>query len=208
MPDPKVSSRFEFTGGALCLDFANTVDNRPTERRADLMPSYADLVQWADEAELLGAEQVTKLHGMEAQSPGDAQTVLRKAIQLRESIYQIFAALAQKAATPEEALQVLNRNLREASAQAALVEKAGPRFVWEFAPLDEGLDAILWPVARSAAELLTSPDVQFVRECASDTCAWLFLDKTKNHRRRWCDMKVCGNRAKARRFYARQRAVS
>jgi predicted RNA-binding Zn ribbon-like protein len=64
---------------------------------------------------------------------------------------------------------------------------------------------VLWPVARSASELLTSDDLAYVRGCASETCAWLFLDKTKNHGRRWCEMKTCGNRDKARRYYQRQK---
>jgi predicted RNA-binding Zn ribbon-like protein len=65
---------------------------------------------------------------------------------------------------------------------------------------------MLWPVAHAASELLTSEDLAYVRRCASDSCAWLFLDKTKNHRRRWCEMKTCGNRDKARRYYQRQKA--
>ena len=43
-----------------------------------------------------------------------------------------------------------------------------------------------------------------VRECGASDCAWLFLDTSKNHHRRWCDMTRCGNRAKVRRFYARR----
>jgi len=66
-------------------------------------------------------------------------------------------------------------------------------------------EAPLWPIARSAAELLASEQVHFIRNCSSKTCQWLFLDTSKNHRRRWCDMKLCGNRAKVRRFYTRKK---
>jgi predicted RNA-binding Zn ribbon-like protein len=80
-----------------------------------------------------------------------------------------------------------------------------PGFAWTW-PDEEELDLarLLWPVARSAAELLTSPDRQLVRECLGDNCGWLFLDTSKNHRRTWCSMQGCGNRAKARRHYARR----
>jgi predicted RNA-binding Zn ribbon-like protein len=61
-------------------------------------------------------------------------------------------------------------------------------------------------VARSAAELLISPERACVRECASETCTWLFVDTTKNHSRRWCDMNSCGNRYKVRKFRAKPRA--
>ena len=60
---------------------------------------------------------------------------------------------------------------------------------------------------RSAAELLTSPDLPLVRECAGYDCGWLFMDTTKNRSRRWCDMATCGNRAKGRRHYERRRAA-
>jgi predicted RNA-binding Zn ribbon-like protein len=79
-------------------------------------------------------------------------------------------------------------------------------FVWEWINMDQYLDSVLWAVARSAAELLLSDELQHLRICAADNCAWLFLDRTKNQRRRWCDMKVCGNRVKARRHYERVKA--
>jgi predicted RNA-binding Zn ribbon-like protein len=62
---------------------------------------------------------------------------------------------------------------------------------------------MLAPVVRAAADLATSAELSRIRECGSDTCFWLFLDRSKNGTRRWCDMKVCGNRAKARRHYQR-----
>jgi predicted RNA-binding Zn ribbon-like protein len=64
---------------------------------------------------------------------------------------------------------------------------------------------MLWPIVGSAAELLASDNLPLVRACSSKTCQWFFLDTSKNHRRRWCSMKLCGNRAKVRKFYARQR---
>jgi predicted RNA-binding Zn ribbon-like protein len=66
---------------------------------------------------------------------------------------------------------------------------------------------MLWPVVRSAADLLTSERVVRVRECAAEDCAWLFVDTSRGPRRKWCDMSTCGNRAKARRYYARHRSA-
>jgi len=59
------------------------------------------------------------------------------------------------------------------------------------------LEAILWPIAGSAGELLTSDDL--------GTCRWMFVDRSKNRSRRWCDLKVCGNRTKARKLYRRKK---
>jgi predicted RNA-binding Zn ribbon-like protein len=81
-------------------------------------------------------------------------------------------------------------------------EEAG--FGWAWGGPAQALDRPLWPIARSAAELLTSDDLGCIRECASETCSWLFMDCSRNQRRRWCDMSTCGNRAKARRHYRRR----
>ena len=89
------------------------------------------------------------------------------------------------------------------SAEHGRIVSTGGQFRWEWSRMDSYLDSVLWPVARTAGDLLVSGELALVRICGSDECYWLFLDKTKNHRRRWCDMKTCGNRVKARRHYER-----
>ncbi len=79
---------------------------------------------------------------------------------------------------------------------------------WDWAADDRALDGVIWSVAHSAAELLTSERLDRVRECAESRCGWLFLDASRNRSRQWCDMKVCGNRAKARRHHARKKATA
>jgi predicted RNA-binding Zn ribbon-like protein len=81
-------------------------------------------------------------------------------------------------------------------------------FAWRFAHDERDLAPLLAPVVRAAAELLTSDELVRIRECGSDTCFWLFLDRSKNGTRRWGDMKVCGNRAKARRHYQREKRAA
>jgi predicted RNA-binding Zn ribbon-like protein len=198
-------SPFEFTGGNLCLDFANTVDNRTSERATELLTDYSRLLRWGEESGSITRKTAEKLSSMAAQSPGHAQLVLRRAVQLRDAVYDLFSAVAQRRGIPGAALGSVNRAAQLAAGHAQVVF-ANRHFAWEWNSPDGHLDAMLWPVSRAAAELLTSEDLANIRQCASDTCAWLFLDKTKNHRRRWCDMKTCGNRDKARRYYQRQKA--
>jgi predicted RNA-binding Zn ribbon-like protein len=102
-----------------------------------------------------------------------------------------------------------HRRIAPASASASApntVASNGASFVWQWTEKGSDLSAPLWPVALAAAELLASADLALVRECRSATCRWLFLDGSKNHSRRWCDMKTCGNRVKARRYYRKRRA--
>lgn len=195
--------RFELSGGVLCLDFVNTLDDRPTAHPKELLKSYIDLARFAEDTGILEETRVDALMKVSQMDPEGAQHVLRAAIELREAMYGIFRAILRKEPAPAMALAQLNVYAQDAAQNSRLVEVKG-RFEWRF---DDStlFHSILWPIARSAAELLASDQLEFVRACESKTCQWLFLDMSRNHRRRWCKMNLCGNRAKARRFYARQK---
>jgi predicted RNA-binding Zn ribbon-like protein len=196
--------RFELTGGALCLDFVNTLDDRFSAEPKELLQHYVDLARFAEDTGILTDLQVDRLMTRSMQQPDTAKRALASAIQLREAISEIFYALVGKKAVPAAAVVILNQHVQEAAQHLALV--AGRRyFEWKFESDSYDLFAPLWPIARDAAELLASERVEYVRACASKTCEWLFLDESKNHRRRWCDMTKCGNRAKVRRFYTRKK---
>lgn len=114
-------------------------------------------------------------------------------------------ALLREAARRLEALAALNAAATRVLGKARLAP-AGGRYRWAWG--GEGLEVPLWAVARSAAELLTSQELDRVRVCEGHGCDWVFLDASRAGRRRWCSMENCGNRAKARRHYQRERAAS
>jgi len=204
MQASQAKTPFEYTGGNLCLDFANTIDNRTSDHAQDLLTDYSRLLQWAEESGALGKKTVEQLKTAVRGASSTTQSTVRAAVQLRDAIYEVFSAVAQEHAIPSDALAVVNKVAQRASQHAQVVRTNG-HFAWDWISPEESLDSMLWPVARAAAELLTSEEIDLVRQCASETCAWLFIDRTKNHRRRWCDMKTCGNRDKARRYYHRQK---
>ncbi len=197
---------FDLSGGHVALDFANTVSKRPTAERIDRLPSYDDFLFFAREAGIVPARVFDRLHSRAREAPGRSQAALQQAIELREAIFEIFHAIGIHAKPPENALTIVNSALQSSGAHGGITSK-GRHFSWEWVRMEDHLDSILWPIARAAAELLTSDELNRVRVCDSDKCDWLFLDTTKNQRRRWCDMKTCGNRVKAQRHYARLKAV-
>lgn len=204
-PQPESLYDFEFIGGALCLDFTNTL-GRGVTTNTEHLEGYADLVRWGLQAELLDVRRAGRLGDVAAASPSQAEAVLARARELREVIYRIFAAKVRGTARRPADLQELNAALKDAMARTRLTPVADG-FAWGWEETDE-LDALLWPVARSAAELLTSSETRHLKECGSETCEWLFLDSSKNKRRRWCDMRSCGNLAKVRRHRQRRKAGS
>lgn len=206
MPQTRPKTPFEYSGGNLCLDFANTVDYwREVDQRHDLLADYSQLLQWGEESGAISRKTADQLQQLASDAPGNAQSALRSAIQLRDVIYDIFAAIAHRRGIPSTALAALNKAVQRAFEHAQIAH-TNRHFVWEWVLPEHNPEAMTWPVARAAADLLTSEELGLVRQCAADDCAWLFLDTTKNHRRRWCDMKTCGNRSKARRYYQRQKA--
>ncbi|MDI3339330.1 MAG: ABATE domain-containing protein [Sphaerobacter sp.] len=201
------STGFKRVGGAVCLDFANTRANRDTEAPKEYLHSYADLVAWAGAVGVLSASACQALLAAARARPSEADETLAAARKLREAIYGIFSRIATGEPAPTPDLETLNAALARAMSRARVAPQPGGGFGWAWAAEPDALDPMLWAVARSAAELLTSPLLDRVRECAGHPCGWLFLDMSRNRSRRWCDMRDCGNRAKARRHYQRVRAA-
>jgi predicted RNA-binding Zn ribbon-like protein len=197
------AATFDLVAGATCLDFTNTVGGRRDGDAREHLLTYADLVRWGQQAGLIGVEGAGRLTALARAQPDDAEAVLRRAVALREALYRIFMARLAGADPAAADLAVLNAELAQAHRHMVLAATADG-FGWQWAGDEGALDAVLWPVARSAADLLLAPACESVRQCASETCGWLFIDATRNHSRHWCDMRSCGNRAKVRRHRARQ----
>lgn len=195
---------FELSGNWLCLDFVNTVADRPSEHPREKLNSYGDLVRWSHLAEVLTQDEAQLLLEEAARRPDDAAAVLQQAITLRETIYRIFLATAEGLLPDPAELVKFNALLSEAMSRACIIQRADG-FIWDWVDKENALDRMLWPLVRSAADLLVSEQLSTVRVCAAPDCNWLFLDTSKNSSRRWCDMKSCGNRAKVRRHYQRQK---
>jgi predicted RNA-binding Zn ribbon-like protein len=197
---------WQLRGGRLCLDYANTADWHASDQPVERLTSYAEFVSWSRQAGVLTENQAKRLLRRAADRPEEARVVMNRAIALREAIYEIFAAVAHGQAPQATDLTALNAALSEmlTRSQIAPTETG---FAWQWAGEQDTLDRPLWSVARSAADLLTSDELRRVGQCADDRgCGWLFLDTSRNHTRRWCSIKDCGNRAKAQRHYERKRS--
>lgn len=206
----------KLVGGALCLDFVNTVRGRVSnaDRRGgrddadrivgERLASYDALLRWTVLAGVLTTGQAKLLAQEASERPADAEAALARALAVREAMYRVFRAAIHEWPPREDDLETLNRELRIARAHERLV--ASPRYGFEWNETRGALDRMVWPVVRSAAELLTSASLERVGQCPGDECGWLFLDTSRSRRRQWCDMGECGNVAKVRRFRQRRRA--
>ena len=177
-------SAFELIAGARPLDFINTISwgNGAEERLRD----YDDFLAWC------------RVAGVPLGRGRDAR-VFRKVLRLRAVLHAMFLARAEGKRANEKAF---NAFLGPALRQLTL-----RRGTWVLRDPDHA-EAPLWWLTWEAAQLWTSDDCDALRRCANDRCLWLFLDRSRRHNRRWCDMLVCGSRAKARAYYTRRRTLT
>jgi predicted RNA-binding Zn ribbon-like protein len=122
---------------------------------------------------------------------------------LRETLADIFYRRVEGASPSAASLEKLEGYLRDEERQRKL-KWVGDRAEWAWSHAEDDVRIPLWLMEEAARELLFSADMERVGRCCSADCGWLYVDTSKNHSRRWCNMKGCGNRMKARRHQARR----
>ena len=196
---------FRLVGGDPVLDFVNTASwyRAPTRSGRDYLDlvgkerlvAPSDIMRWGVTAGLVPATAVRE-------HPSSA--TLTRARLLRRAIHRLLKGVIEGWPAVAADLSALDRELEQARGAERLAVR-GSAFHWEWRTPPQVEDAVLWTVARRAADLLTSDLLGQVGECSGVECGWLFLDTSRNHSRRWCEMADCGNLAKVRRFRGREK---
>jgi predicted RNA-binding Zn ribbon-like protein len=189
-------------GGNLALDFANTVDDPLGPTRHDHVGTYPDLIHWSLRVHTLDEERAAQLLRAAEREPGAAGAAVERAHELREALNDVFGAVAEGADDVAARWPRLRTFAADAVAAAQLDTRSrAHRWSWPGAD-DPGV--VLHPVAAAAADLLVSAELERVKRCAR--CPWLYVDRSKNRSRRWCDMADCGTAEKMGRYVARRAA--
>jgi predicted RNA-binding Zn ribbon-like protein len=210
---PARPALFDLCGGHPALDLVNSLDNRfRPDGPNEMLVRYSDLLRFLEESGLLDAQRVRLLNKGARGDP--AELALRSVKDLREAAAAVFYAIVEERTPVPADVRTLERHFFDASRHRELrweapaqnptsaAAPAGMSWQWGGSATDAHLP--VWMLSQVVSELLLSDDMARVRTCGVETCRWLFLDTSKNHTRRWCNMKVCGNRMKARRFHARR----
>jgi predicted RNA-binding Zn ribbon-like protein len=188
----------------LALDFANTESGRGFPSHQNHFRGAGNVVEWLRHAKALPGEEADWLRKRVGEHADLAADLLAQAIALREAIHDIGAALGHCAKPPEAALASLSALHARCVAEAELAPGVAS-CRWQWSVRASPVEAALGPITLAAVRLITEGDFHRIRECGGHACGWLFYDRSKNNRRRWCEMEVCGNRAKQRRLAARRR---
>jgi predicted RNA-binding Zn ribbon-like protein len=205
LPDlPSRAGSLDLIADDLALNFANTESGRGFPSHQNHFREAANVAEWLRHAKALPVEETDWLQTRVAERPDLARDLLATAVALRDAVHDIGVALGHRAKPPEAALASLSALHARCVARAELapgVESCR----WQWSVRASPVEAALGPIALAAVRLFTEGDFARIRECGGHACGWLFYDRSKNNRRRWCEMEVCGNRAKQRRLAARRR---
>ncbi|HET9225564.1 MAG TPA: ABATE domain-containing protein [Thermoanaerobaculia bacterium] len=177
---------FKYIGGDPSLDFVNTVDWTEQGPIKERLTDYARLTRWAEGAGILSRADAERLR--KAAQPREAKAAYKSALRLRDVLQRLYASGSD--AAWEEFNELLGKALRHLG--------VSPLGKWEWHDV-ESLESVLWPVVWSAANLLTSEEAQRIRVCAGPDCGWMYVDRSRNGLRRWCQMETCGTLEKSRR---------
>ena len=182
-----------FIGGLTCIDFSNTFDHLHNPPEFDFFTEPAIILDWGKAAGILPPGFIKTLTA--------GKKSISDLLEARSLIFRLLMPLSRLEPPAPKDLACLNTKLQKVTARINLIS-THRRYALVY-PADNPLDRITSHVVRSMADLLLSDRYEHVRQCSE--CGWLFYDESRNHLRRWCSMKICGNRAKARRHYERVR---
>jgi predicted RNA-binding Zn ribbon-like protein len=187
-------------GGNLSLDFANSLDSWGSD--------YLNLVEWSVRAGIVDEKAASWLIKTAEARPAEADQTLEQALKLRQLIYSLFSAIAAGKPVAVGDLALLNSALGRVMEKLELVAlPVGFKWDWKKGKDEMTLDRMLWSVIRVAADLMTSKELDRVKECPGQDCDRLFVDLSRNRSRRWCDMDHCGMLVKSRKHYAKIRQI-
>ena len=197
-------SSFDTKAGRLALNFTNTVYERPgydTPTPAtpiELLKAPGDLLEWCSSVELLPNNEVAEISREWKGNLEIAQRTLKKIIALREEIFSTIYSLISERTIRAADLEILNSRIKQLPARRLIKEGRTFQLTWE-ADLDP-FERMSSAIVQDVIELITSEDLSRLRVCGASDCGWIFLDKSTNGKRRWCNMADCGNREKQRKF--------
>jgi predicted RNA-binding Zn ribbon-like protein len=191
---------FKLLAGHPVLELVNTLDMRFSTETIELLPGYGDLLRLVTQLRLTSPEQARRLGRTVREK--DAQRVLSSTIELREALASLLYGRIDGGKPQPSQVETLQKHFHAAALHRRLMPVDG-QFAWTWSGVEQRAEIPLWKLAQAASDLLVSSDAKRIKDCGDPTCRWLFLDTSKNHTRRWCDMKTCGNRMKARRHQAR-----
>ena len=191
----------QLDGGCFVFDFINTVSSRKDDANFDYLRTFQDLLEWSAKVGLIRSKRLQVLRDLSLKRKKQVSDVFREIIDARENLYRLFSSIAAGAVPDAAITNSFNKRMSSVFNQLEMrIGRTG-------AELDLKKDTVsveepLIQIMLNAFDILKQQDFQRIKECPR--CGWIFLDTSKNGKRRWCDMNVCGSREKSLEYYYRK----
>lgn len=190
----------ELDGGCFVFDFINTVSTRKSEPAFEYLKDYQDLLDWSAKVGLIRPRKIHSLRELFSKKKRLASSAFNEAVDAREKLYKLFSAIGVGAAPDPRLLDFFNEKMSFIFTQLEMrIGKTGATL--EFRKDALSLEEPLVQIMKNAFDILQHRDFSRIKECPR--CGWIFLDTSRNGKRRWCDMSVCGSREKSLEYYYR-----
>jgi predicted RNA-binding Zn ribbon-like protein len=189
---------FKYVGGDPAIDLVNTIDWTSRGPESERLSDYERIARWAEGADVIPPRLGASLRRRAQAQPREAEAAHRAVLRARQVLQRLFSEIA-KGETSSGAVEDFNRLLGPAVDHLRVVGSGKSRLQLGWDDQDRPLTSLLWPVLWSAAKLVTSDEASRIRICGSRDCGWMFVDRSRNGLRRWCQMEVCGTMEKTRR---------
>lgn len=187
----------------LCCNFVNTVSSWKGEKKHDYLESYNDFVAWCAKLEVSDLRTLDMLRQLAAVQPEEAMVALVRVKEIREVIRGLISAVAHNDNDEKSKfLPAANLLLVDAVSRQRLLYVEG-KFLMGQVEAPGDLSSPVWKVVNSLASLLTGQEAVRIKECPS--CGWVFLDETRNGKRKWCNPQSCGSTDKMMRYNQRKK---
>lgn len=197
---------FKYVGGDASLDLVNTVDWTARGPIKERLTDYTRLTRWAEGAGVISKSNAQALRRRATAKPAEAKRAHEASLRLRGVLQRLYTSVASgKRSDPawEELNELLGEALRYL--RVSPLRKGQVVAEWEWHGVEESLESLLWPVVWSAVSLLASDEALRIRVCGAQDCGWVYVDRSRNGLRRWCQMETCGTLEKSRRRSERAR---
>lgn len=200
---PSDRRTFVFVGDRLWLDFVNTDDIELGVRR-DALRDFGSLLEWLVAVGVIDQDRRVGFMRRAEQQPAGATAALLDARRVRSALRALAEHGAISGEARNDAVTEINRVLGRSAGTRRLERSPDGVYSRNFVAGGDAFAALMMHIVDDGADSLIAGELGRVRCCSDPRCRRVFLDSTKNGRRRWCDMATCGNRAKAARHRARE----
>ena len=200
-------SEKDIIGGNAALNFVNTASEWAGGDPVDRLSGAAGFGEWAELASLFSKEDLKQLSDHLRRDPAGCAQIYDGALDLRGALWRIFSAVIDKADIPEDDLALLNE-WKARLAQHSLITNEGGLFRRVYTDQTPAIERALFMIVEAAEDLLLNGPINRIHSCGGDACEWMFVDLSKNGKRRWCSMATCGNDAKVKKFRKRNKKAA